>query len=95
MSWQKSLAFWCAITAALLYCNSSPLAQTAYRYKDANGQLKSLFEADDGESRCQCADGKTAGVAGNGTFRGHNIHRLPCWRIFPARSAACGPLPQK
>ena len=38
MSWQKSLAFWCAITAALLYCNSSPLAQTAYRYKDANGQ---------------------------------------------------------
>ena len=26
------------MTAALLCCNSSPLAQTAYRYKDANGQ---------------------------------------------------------
>jgi murein DD-endopeptidase MepM/ murein hydrolase activator NlpD len=38
VSWRKVLAFSWATTAALLCCNSSPLAQTAYRYKDANGQ---------------------------------------------------------
>ena len=38
MSWRKALAFSSATAATLLFCNAPPLAQTAYRYKDANGQ---------------------------------------------------------